>query len=84
MSAPAVRAALQATPFRPLAVRMADGRSFEIRHQDYLLVVPTGRTVFAFIPSGDEFSILAMLLMTAIEFNGQGARLNTDAAPGQV
>lgn len=84
MAAQELRAALQATPFRPFVARMADGRSFEIRHPDFLLVRPNGRTAFAFSPSGDEFSILDMLLMTEIEFPRHGAQSGTDAAPGQA
>ncbi len=73
MTSQELRAALQATPFRPFTVRMADGRAFEIRHPDFLLVGPGGRTAFAFGPSGDEFSILDVLLMTEIQFGRQGA-----------
>jgi hypothetical protein len=84
MTAQELRAALQATPFRPFVVRMADGRSFEVRHRDFLLVGPNGRTAFAFSPSGAEFSILDMLLMTELEFSRQGAQSGTDAAPDQA
>lgn len=84
MTSQELRAALQATPFRPFTVRMADGRSFEIRHPDFLLVGPNSRTVFAFSPSGDEFSILDVLLMTEIEFGRQETQTSTDAAPGQT
>jgi len=84
MTAQELRAALQAMPFRPFIVRMADGRSFEVRHPDFLLVGPNGRTVFAFSPSGEEFSILDVLLMTEIEFARHGAQPGADAAPDQA
>lgn len=68
MTAQELRAALQAVPFRPFTVRMADGRSFEVRHRDFFLLGPNGRTAFAFHPSGTEFSIVDVMLMTEIEF----------------
>ncbi len=84
MTSQELRAALQTTPFRPFTIRMADGRSFEFRHPDFLLVGPNGRTAFAFGPSGDEFSILDVLLMTEIEFGRQGPQSRTDTASGQA
>lgn len=78
MTSQELRATLQANPFRPFTVRMADGRSFEIRHPDFLLVGPNGRIAFAFAPSGNEFSILDVLLMTEIEFGRQGVQSPTD------
>ncbi len=43
MTSQELRAALQARPLRPFTVRMADDRSFEIRHRDFLLVAPNGQ-----------------------------------------
>ena len=84
MTAQELRSALQTTPFRPFTLRMADGRSFAVRHPDFLMVGPNGRTVFVFSPSGEEFSILDMLLMTEIEFGREGPPSGTAAATGQV
>jgi hypothetical protein len=83
MTSQELRAALQAVPFRPFTVRMADGRSFEVRHHDFLLVGPNGRTAFVFGPSGVEFSILDVTLMTEIEFGQQGTQSATSAASDQ-
>ena len=79
-----LRAALRATPFRPFTVHMADGRVFLIRHPDFLLVGPNGRTAFAFEPSAEEFSILDVMLMTEIEFGRQAAQPASDATAGQA
>jgi hypothetical protein len=84
MTSQELRAALQASPFRPFTVRLADGRSFEIRHRDFLLVGPGGRIAFAFARSGDEFSILDAMLMTEIQFARQGAPPAGEAAPDQA
>jgi hypothetical protein len=60
---------------------MAGGRSFEVRHRDFLLVGPNGRTAFVFSPSGTEFNILDVMLMTELEFGPQGPQPTTSAAP---
>lgn len=40
-----VRANLHVTPFRPLTLRLASGRSHRVEHPDYLLVPPVGELV---------------------------------------
>ena len=69
MTAQEIRAALQAKPFRTFTVRMADQRAFEIKHPDFLLLGPNGRTAFAFTQSGSDFSILDVMLMTELDFS---------------
>ena len=61
-----LRAAHRAAPFRPFTVRMADGRSFQVPHPDFLSMSPSGRTVIIY-QENEEFSILDLLLMTEIE-----------------
>ena len=61
-----LRAAQRATPFRPFAVHMADGRAFHVPHPDFLSMSPTGRTVIIY-QEDEEFSILDLLLMTEIQ-----------------
>jgi len=81
MTAQEFRAALQAIPFRPFTVHMAGGRSFEVRHRDFLLLGPNGRTAFVFSPSGAEFNILDVMLMTELEFGPQGTQPTSSTAP---
>ncbi|MCS7022657.1 MAG: hypothetical protein NZU63_12625 [Gemmataceae bacterium] len=54
LTAQELRAALQASPFRLFTIHIADGRSFEVRHHDFLLLGPNGRTAFVFSPSWDR------------------------------
>ena len=61
-----LRAAHRAVPFHPFTVHMADGRSFDVPHPDFLFMTPTGRTVII-CQENDEFSILDLLLMTEIK-----------------
>jgi hypothetical protein len=78
MIAQELRAALTATPFRPFTARMADGRTFEIQHPDFLLLGPNGRTAFAFANTGGEFSILDVMLMTELDFSRSESQSATD------
>jgi hypothetical protein len=63
-----LRAAQQATPFRPFTIHMADGRAFPVPHPDFLSMSPTGRTVIVY-QEDDAFSILDLLLTTEIEIH---------------
>ncbi len=78
-----LRTTLQAAPFRPFLIRMADGRSFEVRHPDFLLIGPDNRTAFVFAgPTVFDFSIIDVMLMTEIEMIQQGPPSTADAAAG--
>ncbi len=60
------RGVMKLQPFRPFTLRMADGRSFEIRHPELIALSPTGRTLFIFNPD-DSFQIVDLLLMTELD-----------------
>jgi hypothetical protein len=61
-----LRSAYQASPFRPFTIHLADGRSFQIRHRDYLSHSPSGRTIIVY-GDDDNFSVLDLLLVTELE-----------------
>lgn len=83
MTSQELRAALRTVPFRPFTVRMADGRAFEVRHPDFLLIGPGARTAFVFESPGHDFSILDVLLMTEIRFGHEGEPSPRVTAPDQ-
>jgi hypothetical protein len=58
----------QATPFEPFSLYMADGRSYEIPHRDFLSPSPTGRTVVVH-HADDSASILDLLLINEIRLH---------------
>ena len=74
-----LRNAHQTRPFRPFMIHLADGRSFFVRHPDYLSHSPTGRTIIVY---GDDenFSILDLLLVTELEFKSPSSRPGEAAA----
>jgi hypothetical protein len=55
-----------AQPFRPFTIHMGDGRSFYVKHPDFLSRSPSGRTIVVH-GDDDSFSILDMLLVTEFE-----------------
>jgi len=68
------RAALHRLPFAPFAIRMTDGRSFEVPHPDFVAHSPSGRTVIVF-NTNETHSVLDLILMSELEVhsaNGHG------------
>lgn len=66
MSVSTIRDAIAAKPFRPFVVRVADQRSYEIPHPEFIAIGPGGRTVVVFLED-DGASILDMPLITGID-----------------
>ena len=60
-------------PFRPFTIRMADGRTFDVVHPDFVAQSQSGRTVIVTQPD-DTYSVLDLLLMTELQVaNGHAA-----------
>ncbi len=66
MAVSSIREAIQAHPFQPFTVRVADQRSYLIPHQEFVAIGPNNRTVVVFNQDGG-CSILDMLLITGID-----------------
>ena len=61
-----VRKAMHAQPFQPFTLHLADGRTFVVKHPDFIAVSPNGReTVFV----GDDEGIhdIEMLMIVEVE-----------------
>jgi hypothetical protein len=68
MTTEQLRNAHKTRPFQPFTIRMADGRTFFIPHQDFMSVSPSGRTAVIY-NEDDSASIVDLLLMTEIELS---------------
>ena len=72
-----LRAAYTAKPFRPFVIHLADGREIPVQHPEFMLTVPSGRTVVVCQPD-DTLNIVDLLLVTDLEIkpstNGSGKR----------
>jgi len=72
-----LRAAYETKPFRPFVMHMADGGAIPVEHREFIVTVPSGRTVIVAQPD-DTFNIIDLLVVTDLEFkpaaNGSGRR----------
>jgi hypothetical protein len=76
MTGEQVRSLYRAMPFAPFRVHMADGRSIDVPHPDFMHLSPTGRRLIV-DRSDDSFGVLDVLLVTSVEKlpkNGTKAR----------
>jgi hypothetical protein len=74
MTSEQFQSTLRLQPFRPFMIRMADGRTFDVVHPDFVAQSPSGRSVVVFQPD-DSYSVLDLLLMTELQVqskNGHG------------
>jgi len=58
---------LNAAPFRPFVVHLADGRSIPVVHPDFVLVTGKGRTAIISRPEDDWLAIVDLLLISQLE-----------------
>jgi len=73
MTAQEFRSVFEALPFLPFKVYLADGRQVAVRHQDYALLSPTGRTLIVY-QDDDSFQVLDLMLATGVGVNGRRSR----------
>ena len=66
MTAAELRKLYKATPFRPFRVHMADARSFEVPHPEFMLLSKSGRVLIV-EDVDDAFEILDVPLVTSVE-----------------
>ncbi len=65
MTSEEVRKHLRANPFQPFTVHLADGRSFDVLHSEFMAVSDGGR--LAAITHKRTFEVVDLLLVTSIE-----------------
>jgi hypothetical protein len=63
-----VRQLYNAQPFRPFIIHLADGRALPVNHREFIMTVPSGRTIFVAQPD-DRVNIIDLLLVTDIELS---------------
>ena len=71
MTVEQLQATQHAQPFRPYRIHMADGRSLDVHHPDFVARSPTGRTIVVY-KLDDTSEIVDLLLVASLEvLNGQ-------------
>jgi hypothetical protein len=72
-----IRTLYNAQPFQPFIIHLADGRQVTVHHREFIMAVPSGRTLFVCQPD-DTVNIIDLLLVTDVELkpkaNGPGRR----------
>jgi hypothetical protein len=54
MSPDSIRQLVRATPFEPIEIHLADGRTLEVPHPDFIALTRSGRSVIVTDPHQDE------------------------------
>jgi hypothetical protein len=60
------RTAYRAQPFRPFIIHLADGRQIPVEHREFMMSVPSGRTVVVAQPD-DTVNIIDLLSVTDLD-----------------
>jgi hypothetical protein len=60
------KSTLHAEPFVPFVVHLADGRSIPVKHREFAMLAPSGRTVVIYQPD-DTMNLVDLLLVTDLE-----------------
>lgn len=61
-----VRRLYEAQPFRPFTIHLADGRQIPVLHPEFVMSLPSGRTIVVCQPD-DSLNIIDLLLVTDLE-----------------
>lgn len=72
-----LRKAYETKPFRPIAIKLADGSQVRVRSPEFLAITPGGRTVIV-VTGDDDFEVVDLLLVTALEFRNGKAKPSRD------
>jgi hypothetical protein len=62
-----IREALRHRPFEPFAMRLADGRSFDVGHPE---MVAVGKRRIVVVHADDSWSVIEPLLVVSLDYNG--------------
>ena len=66
MTLETIRRAYSAQPFKPFTIYVADGRSLEVPHPEFMATAPNGRMIAVFDMKGD-YHLIDLLLVTGLE-----------------
>jgi hypothetical protein len=61
-----LRSAYNAQPFQPFIIHLADGRQVPVHHREFIMTVPSGRTILVCQPD-DTVNIIDLLLVNDLE-----------------
>jgi len=74
-----LRNAVKAQPFEPFTIHLADGRHLFVRHPDFIIFAPSGRTAIVY-QTDDSYNNIDLRLVTDLAF-GSGSPSSGTASP---
>lgn len=66
MTIEAIRRLIDAQPFQPFTMHLADGREIPVHHREFIMAAPSGRTLVVLEPD-DTMHIVDLLLVADVE-----------------
>ena len=63
-----LRQVSRATPFKPFTLSLTDGRRFRVRSPEFIMITPEASRTVVVAESGEDYSIVDLLLVTSIDF----------------
>ncbi len=73
MTVAAIKALLDATPFTPFSMVTASGKSYRVKHPDFVNFSPAGRTCNAYADDGEYYTTLDVFTITELVPEKRGA-----------
>ncbi len=74
MTIESLSSAIEARPFRPFRIHLADGRTIAVPHPEFIAFKPKGRTAVVMDEgAGDGFEIVDLLLCVSLRFDSTPA-----------
>jgi hypothetical protein len=55
----------EAQPFQPFVIHLADGREVPVHHREFMMALPSGRTIYVCQPD-DTVNVIDLLLVTGL------------------
>ena len=78
-----VRELVNAEPFVPFVMRLADGRQIPVQHPDFVSSSQTGRILHVFHGPNDASIFIDILLVTALELKNEHSSKKRKANGGR-
>ncbi len=66
MSSSSIRRLVDATPFRPFAIHLADGRAIPVHHREFIMISPADLDFVVYQPDG-AIDVVATNLVTGLQ-----------------
>lgn len=70
MKAETLRQLIEANPFKPFAVNLADGRALEVPHRDFISISPNARMLTIW-DRNDTCDLIDLMLVIGFHVKGQ-------------